>query len=193
MSETEEITRLLNEAQEGRDGALDEVMELVYARLRALAERQFRRRGRGSDSTLQPTELVHETFLKLVKQRNRYDNRGHFFAIASKVMLRVLLDQQRSRGRAKRGGDQFRVTLTGAVEPAPREPPSMVIPAFVQALERLEALDRRSAEITKLRLLWGLTVPEIAETMEVSISTVEREWRFARRWLANQLEETGGA
>lgn len=187
MSETEEITRLLNEAQDGREGALDEVMELVYGRLRALAAAQYRRRGKSP--TLQPTELVHEAFLKLVKQRNRYDSRGHFFAIASKVMLRVLLDQQRARGRLKRGGEHLRVTLGDALEPGSPEEPSMVVPAFVEALERLEALDERSAEVTKLRLLWGLTVPEIAETMDVSVSTVEREWRFARRWLATRLGE----
>lgn len=188
-NEIDDITRLLNEAKEGRDGALDEVMELVYGRLRSVAERQSRRYAGGRDAqSLEPTELVHEAFLKLIKQRNRYDSRGHFFAIATKVMLRILLDRHRARRRVKRGGDLVRVTLTGEIA-ADGHDPSMMIPLFVQSLEQLEALDARSAEVTKLRLLWGLTVPEIAEAMDLSVSTVEREWRFARRWLASRLED----
>ncbi|HVS12841.1 MAG TPA: ECF-type sigma factor [Thermoanaerobaculia bacterium] len=184
----DDITRLLNEAKEGREGALDEVTALVYDRLRALARTQARRyRGAGT-SALEPTELVHEAFLRLVKQRKRYDSRGHFFTIATRVMLRILLDRHRAKGRLKRGGGQLRVTLTAALD-TPGEEPSMVIPAFVESLERLEALDARCAEVAKLRVLWGLTVTEVAAAMELSVSTVEREWRFARRWLSARLDQ----
>lgn len=187
MTDADEITRLLNEAGQGREGALDEVTALVYGRLRALARRQARRYAGGGASALEPTDLVHETFLRLVKQRKRYDSRGHFFAIATGVMLRILLDRHRASRRLKRGGGQLRVTLTAALERAGEEP-SMVIPAFVEALERLEALDGRCAEVAKLRVLWGLTVPEVAQALEISVSTVEREWRFAQRWLSARLD-----
>jgi RNA polymerase sigma factor (TIGR02999 family) len=180
------ITRLLAEAYEGRESALDEVMRLVYRDLHRIAEKQLRRRGHRL--SLETTELVSETFLKLVKQRKRYDSRGHFFAIATGVMIRVLLDHHRKKGRAKRGGQLVRVALSGAEKDLARDP-EVRIPDFVEALERLEALAPRTAEVVKLRLLWGLTVPESAEALGTSTSTVEREWRFARRWLGSQLRE----
>ena len=185
---TGEITRLLGEAYEGRAEALDEVMSLVYADLQRVAKQQLHRRfgSRAGNITLEPTALVNEAFLKLIKQRNRYDSRGHFFAIATKVMLRVLMDYDRARRREKRGGDQYRVSLTGVAQRV-GEDPSSEIPAFVEALERLETLSQRTADVTKLRLIWGLTVPETAEALGVSDTTVEREWRFARRWLAAAL------
>jgi RNA polymerase sigma factor (TIGR02999 family) len=183
-----EITRLLNEAQSGNRGALDEVMNLVYADLRKVARNQLHHRygDQAHAVSLQPTALVNEAFLRLVKQRKKYDSRGHFFAIASRVMLRVLMDYHRSRQSDKRGGNQVRVSLSGAAR-AVGEEPSANIPAFVEAMKKLEKLDQRTADVTKLRLLWGLTVPEIAETLDLSVSTVEREWRFARRWLSAAL------
>jgi RNA polymerase sigma factor (TIGR02999 family) len=185
-----QITALLLEAQQGREGALDEVMELVYEELRGIAGRQLGQHRGLAANVWQPTELAHEGFLRLIKQRRRYDNRGHFFAIASQVMLRVLMDQHRAQARVKRGGDQVRVSLSGVLEQSLGKEPSMVVPAFVEALEQLARMDSRCAEIVKLRLLWGLTAPEIAATLEVSLSTVEREWRFARPWLAAQLQST---
>jgi len=185
-----DITRLLNEARDGREGALDEVMALVYNRLRELARRQLRRRSADERAALQPTELVHEAFLRVIKQRVRYDSRGHFFAIATQAMLRVLLDQHRAQRRIKRGGGQVRVTLAGLASPAGSDT-SVLVPAFVQALEELEQVDARSAEVTKLRVLWGLSLPEIAETMSLSQRTAEREWQFARAWLQSQLELPG--
>jgi len=136
---------------------------------------------------LQPAELVNEAYLRLVRQRKQYDNRGHFFAIASRVMLRVLLDRHRAKQREKREGEWVRVSLSG-VQGQLDDGPSADIFSFVQALERLETLDPRSADVTKLRLLWGLTMPEIAEALNVSVSTVEREWRFAQRWFMAELD-----
>jgi RNA polymerase sigma factor (TIGR02999 family) len=182
------ITRLLNEAHEGRKGALDEVMELVYADLNRLAEKRLHQQF-GPDLagiTLEPAALVHETYLKLIKQRKRYDSRGHFFAIATRVMQRILLDYHRKKSRQRRGGDQIRVSLSGVARRAGEEP-SAEIPAFVEALDKLGNLDQRTGDVTKLRLIWGLTVPEIAEAIELSVATVEREWRFARKWLAAEL------
>ena len=130
--------------------------------------------------------MVNEAFLRLIRQRKTYDSRGHFFAIASRVMLRVLMDRHRAAQREKREGGLVRVSLATIGHGDGREE-SAAVPALVRAMEKLEALDARAADVTKLRFLWGLTVPEIAETLDVSASTVEREWRFARRWLAAEL------
>jgi RNA polymerase sigma factor (TIGR02999 family) len=184
----DEVTRLLAEAHEGRPEALDEVMSLVYDDLRRIARKQlYREQGRGrAFISIQPTELVNESFLKLIKQRKRYDNRGHFFAIATRVMLRVLRDHCRAKRSQKRGGDQVRVSL-GAAGGRAEAHPGVEVPALIEALERLETLSPRTAEVTKLRVLWGLTVVETAEALGLSESSVEREWRFARRWLGAEL------
>ena len=187
MDNPGQITQLLAKAQDGAPEALDEVMRLVYDSLHRIAVARLareRRRRPGAAVSLQPTELVSEAFLKLVKQRERYDSRGHFFAIATRVMLRVLMEQQRHKRRLKRGGEHVRVTLHDVPGDGDL---SVELLAFEEALDRLEKLSPRTAEVTKLRLLWGLTVPEMAETLELSVSTVEREWRFARRWLTSEL------
>jgi RNA polymerase sigma factor (TIGR02999 family) len=185
-----EVARLLAEVETGNKAAVDRLSAIVYDDLHRLAASHLRRRF-GADAeniTLAPTVLVHETYLRMVKQRRAFDSLGHFFAIATKVMLRVLVDYQREKHAAKRGGGQVRVTLSGVGE---REatPVDAGIEELIEALEQLEALDARGAEVVKLRVLWGLTVPEIAETLEVSPSTIEREWRFARRWLASRLAD----
>ena len=183
------ITKLLAEAHEGREGALDEVMALVYEDLRRIARHQIaRRRGIDRAVSLEPVELVSEAYLKLIKQRNRYDSRGHFFAIATTVMLRVLMDHHRARGRGKRGGDHLRVSLSKVDHHLAGEA-AFEVPLLVDALERLEVLSPRTAEVTKLRILWGLGASEIAKTLELSVSTVEREWRFARHWLTAELQD----
>ena len=180
-----EITRLLHDADEGRAGALDEVMELVYRQLSSMAESHLRRRY-GPDlagATLEPSALVHDTFLRLIRQRNRFDNRGQFFGIATKMMIRVLNDHAREKHAEKRGGERVRVTLSELGGSDPQHD----VTDFVRALERLEQSDTRTAEVAKLRLLWGLTVPEIAGTLDVSRRTVARDWRFARSWLQAEL------
>ena len=187
-----EITRLLAEAHEGRTGALDQVMSLVYDDLCRIADRKLHGRygGERVRNSLEPTDLVNEAFLKLVKQRKRYDSRGHFFAIATRMMLRVLLDHHRKKRRAKRGVAPLRVTLSKVEEQLAQEP-GFEIPTFVETLEIFEQLAPRSAEVVKLRLVWGLTVAEIATALDLSVSTVEREWRFARRWLSAELRQAG--
>ena len=160
-------------------------MDLVYRDLCAIADRQLRNRyGRDlAGATLEPSALVNEAFLRLIRQRNRYDTRGHFFAIATKTMIRVLADHVRSKQAAKRGGQDVRVTLTGLADSAA----SHDMADFLRALERLETADPRTCEVAKLRLLWGLTLPEIVEALGTSQSTVERDWRFARSWLIAEL------
>jgi RNA polymerase sigma factor (TIGR02999 family) len=188
MERRTDITQLLQEAADGRKGALDDVMTVVYADLERLAGKHMRREfGAEFDAlTLEPAALVNETFLKLVQQRNEFENRGQFFAIATKLMLRALVDYHRAREAKKRGGGQVRVTLTGVADAAASEP-STTIPALVEALERLEVLDERKAEVVKLRIIWGFEVAEIADILGVSVPTVKRDWRFSRNWIADAL------
>ncbi|MHC4948601.1 MAG: ECF-type sigma factor [Planctomycetota bacterium] len=189
MAGAEDITRLLEDVNEGRAGAMDRLMDAVYDDLRHVAERHMNERfGTGLPGvTLEPSALVNESFLRLLKQRSEYGNRGQFFAIATKVMLRVLVDYQRRRLAAKRGGGAGRVTLSLA-GPADHGPETRVVDveSLVRALDRLEALDPRKADVVKLRVVWGLEMTEIARTIGVSLATVERDWSFAKAWLSRE-------
>ena len=191
-SSDENITLLLQDVQSNRDGAMDRLMEAVYSDLERVANRHMQEHfGHGLPGvTLEPAALVNESFLRLIKQRKKYDNRGQFFAIATKVMLRVLVDYQRRRSAAKRGGDHKRIAL-----PLDGQPGSIVdigddshidVETLVKALERLETQDRRKADVVKLRVIWGLDMREIAESLEVSLATVERDWSFSKAWLARE-------
>ncbi len=187
-----DITILLREMEGGRAGALDELMELVYRDLEGIALSHLRLRfgQRANVVTMEPAALVNETFLRLIKQRKTYDNRGQFFAVATKVMLRVLVDYQRQRLAARRGGGRKRITLFLDGRPSPTRGPGKAtqiqIECLVKALERLEALDPRQAEVVKLRVVWGLDIQEIAEALGLSHSTVKRDWRFAKAWLMDE-------
>ena len=187
MDQGHDITRLLRQAERGQRGAMDRVAELVYADLRQRAAACLRRHhgASSSDATLQPTALVNEAYLRLIRQPRGFENRDHFFAVATKTMLRVLIDYHRERQAEKRGGDQLRVTLTGLGSAG--ADPAAAVSDLASALERLEALDGRKADVVKLRAVWGLEMAEIASVLDVSLATVERDWRFARTWLADEL------
>lgn len=186
------ITQLLRAIDEGSHGAMDKLMEAVYADLERVAQRHMGQAfGPGLPGvTLEPAALVNESFMKLIKQRNAYDNRGQFFAIATKVMLRVLVDYQRRRSAAKRGGDRQRITLQLDVHPnrdsASLDEMPIEVGCLVTALERLESLDPRKADVVKLRVVWGLEMREIAESLGVSLATIERDWSFSKAWLARE-------
>lgn len=188
------ITRLLHDVDRGRDGAMDDLMAAVYSDLQAVAEKHMRERfGHGLPGvTMEPAALVNESFLRLIKQRTKYDNRGHFFAIATKVMLRVLVDYQRRRIAAKRGGGVRRVTLAldaPADAPAASSPGTQTligVDSLVEALDKLEELDARKADVVKLRVVWGLQMREIAESLGISLATVERDWAFSKAWLSRE-------
>jgi RNA polymerase sigma factor (TIGR02999 family) len=141
---------------------------------------------------MEPAALVNESFLRIIKQRNKYDNRGQFFAIATKVMLRVLMDYQRRRGAAKRGGDRQRITLPLEKQPEPggrRSSDTLIgVETLAGALERLESLDPRKADVVKMKVIWGLTMPEIAQSLDISLATVERDWAFSKAWLAREAD-----
>lgn len=189
-----EITMLLHELDGGAPGALDRLMEVVYDELRRLATGQLRRLygERAGQITLEPAALVNESFLRLIRQRQRFDNRGHFFAIATMIMLRVLRDHQRERAALKRSGGaraagedpQTLVSISDGEEGRSELARAIEIEALIASLDRLEALDRQKADIVRMRVVWGMSIPVIAEAMGVSTSTVDREWRFAKAWLA---------
>jgi RNA polymerase sigma factor (TIGR02999 family) len=182
-----DITRLLGRASEGDDAAFEEVAAWAYAELERLAARRMRRRYRGrlDGLTLEPAGLVNETFLRLLENPTGFANRRHFLAFASRVMLGALADYERRRRAGKRGGDRLRVTLTGLSAKA--APPDVRLTDFEAALGELEALDARKAEIVKLRVLWGASNADAARLLEVSVPTVERDWRFSRLWLGDRL------
>lgn len=191
-----DITHLLEAADDGKDGALEALMERVYADLERMARSHLRRQfgERAGAITLEPAALVNESFMKLIRQRNRYDNRGHFFSIATRVMLRVLIDYRRQRNALKRGGKETRVTLLldenllagSTVE----RTSSIEVEELAAALERLDDLSPRKADVVRMRVVWGLELGEVAASLDVSLSTVERDWRFAKAWLA---EEAAGS
>ena len=182
----ESLTLLLGEVESGRPGAMDELMERVYDDLRKIAASRLRGGAGGPGRTLGATALVHETYLRLILQRKRYDNSGQFFAVATRVMMRVLVDHQRARAARKRAGDQIRVTLTGIGDRVAADP-DVAVHELIDLFERLDEVDARSGEVVKLRVLWGLTEAETAEAIGVSEATVRREWRFGRRWIQARL------
>jgi len=179
-----EFTQMLARARKGDDSAVHALVPLVYSEMRALAGGLFR--DQAAAHTLQPTALVHEAFLKLVGPNEiEWQSRAHFFGVAAKAMRQILTDHARRRRAQKRGGEQNRITLSGMATPVADEAFELV--AFDDALSKLSELDERQGRIVELRFLGGLTVEEVAEVLELSVSTVEREWRMARAWLRREL------
>lgn len=190
-----DITLLLEKVHEGEDGALDDLMERVYADLQRVAERHMSERfGRGLPGvTLEPAALVNESFMKLILQRKKIDNHEQFFALATRIMLRVLIDYQRRRLALRRGGGAQRVTLSFADPQAAASAHSgdsevIDLDGLVDALDRLQEMDARKADVVKLRVVWGLEMKDIAKALDISLATVERDWAFAKAWLGREVE-----
>lgn len=183
------ISRLLHAWSAGREDALDEVLRRAQRQLRRQASAFLSRERRAH--TLQPTALVNEAFLRLVRQRAvRWSDRRHFFAVAAMSMRRVLVDAARRRGAQRRGMDPVRVSLASADA---AEEPDLDLLDLHRALDQLAALDTRQAQIVTLRYFGGLSVPDVAELLGVSISTVESDWRMARAWLRCRLRAGTGS
>ena len=183
---TAKITQLLIEWNNGRSGALQDLLPLVYGELRGLAARRLRRER--PDHTLQPTALVHEAFIRLVDQRRvRWQNRAHFYGVAAQVMRRILVDRARKRAADKRGAGWQRVTLVG--DKTPNSSRDVDVLALDDALRRLAVLDPQQERIVELRYFGGLTLDETAEVTGISTATVKREWAIARAWLRAQLSD----
>ncbi len=183
----QELTRLLVAWSRGEKDALDRLIPLVYAELRAQARRRLSRERR--NHTLQPTALVHEAFLRLAGQdRAHWQNRQQFFAVAARTMRRVLVDHARAHAALKRGAGKTLLALEQ--EPQAARPADLDVLELDLALDRLAAIDERQARVVELRYFGGLSAEETASTLEVSLATVKRDWAMARAWLFRAL---GGA
>ena len=178
------VTQLLVSWGNGNKEALDKLLPLVYDELRRQAARYLRRERAGH--TLQTTALIHEAYLRLVDQKNvHWQNRAHFFGLAAQLMRRILVDHARTKKRAKRGGSDVRVSLTGAQVLAKDQEVDVV--ALDEALNRLAQLDEQQSRIVELRFFSGLTVEETAEALSISPATVKRDWSMAKAWLHREL------
>jgi RNA polymerase sigma factor (TIGR02999 family) len=184
--DVDELTALLRAWSEGDPTAEARLLPLVYDQLRRQAAHQLRRERPGH--SLSPTAVVHELYLRLLPQeRASWVNRTQFFAIASRLIRRVLVDHARARRAAKRAGGWQRVTL--AEDVAQAGPPEVDLLALDRALEELAALDARRARLVELRYFGGLSLDETAAALGVSAATVSREWGLARAWLHRRLAE----
>ena len=193
MTTAPDITRMLHEVDDGRPGAMDRLMDAVYGDLQRVAERHMCQRfGRDlAGVTLEPAALVNESFMRLLKQRNRFRNRRQFFAIATRIMLRALVDYQRQRLAARRGGQAQRISLSlehQCESPDDRREEVIDVDVLTEVLEELDGLDPRKADVVKMRVIWGMEMRQIATALDVSLATVERDWAFARAWLAREAE-----
>jgi RNA polymerase sigma factor (TIGR02999 family) len=181
----EEITQLLMNWSQGDKAALDQLVPLVYPELRRLAKRHMNRENPAH--TLQTSALINEAYLKLVDQQNvQWQNRAHFFAVAAQVMRHILVDHARTRNYAKRGGGASKLPLDEAAALTERRATELI--ALDDALRDLARLDERRSQIIELRFFGGLSLEETAEVMNISPSTVQREWRAARAWLHHTIE-----
>lgn len=185
-SDPGDVTRLLARWTDGDRTALDELMAVVYTELRRIADGYMHRER--SDHTLQPTALVNEAWLRLVKQdRPSFEHRSQFFGLAAQVMRRVLVDHARSDKADKRGGGAMTVPLSDAV--GARGDQTIELLALDQALNHLSTVSARQARVIELRYFGGLNVQEMADVLGVSPATISRDQRIAEAWLNHALDE----
>lgn len=171
-------------------GGVDGLISLVYNELRDLAEHRLRTLGPGI--SLQPTELLSEVYLKLGRDQGKaWEGKSHFIGAAAIAMRNILVDRARRATAAKRGGGHARVPLEEADIAIDRSPEEVL--GIDQALTRLESVDERSAKVVTMRFYLGLSFPEIAISLGVTERTIERDWAFARRWLAQELRDARAA
>jgi RNA polymerase sigma-70 factor, ECF subfamily len=179
------VTLLLHAWRRGENGALDQLMPLVYDELRRIAHRYMVREHPGH--TLQTTAIVNEAYLRLIDAAQiEWKDRAHFFAISANLMRRVLVEFARSHGRKKRGGDITKVEVDEGLIALPQRATDLV--ALDDALTALAAMDRRKAKVIELRFFGGLSLEETAEVLGVSPDTVSRDWRLARVWLVREMK-----
>jgi RNA polymerase sigma factor (TIGR02999 family) len=181
-----DVTRLLARLRDGDEDALQQLVPIVHEELRRLARRQMA--GERPDHTLQPTALVNEAYLRLVNLKQmQWQDRAHFFAMAARLMRRILVDFARSRGYQKRGGGAKQVSFSQSLEVARGQPTDVV--ALNDALEALAAVEERKSQVVELRFFGGLSGEETAEVLNISRETVKRDWKFAKLWLLRHLRK----
>jgi len=180
-----DVTQILIAIEQGNAHAAEKLLPLVYDELRRLAERRLSKESPGQ--TLEATALVHGAYIRLVdtQRAQQWNSRGHFFAAAAEAMRRILVERVRRKGRIKHGGQKRRVDLDSACSVT--EAPSLDLVALDEALTRLAAQEPAKAELVKLRFFAGLTMPDAARAMGVSLATAERYWTFAKSWLYAEL------
>lgn len=184
--ETGEITQMLAGLSAGNRQSLDDLMPVVYDRLRAMAHLQLRRER--SDHTLSTTALVNEAYLKLVDiDRVQWQDRAHFFAVCARAMRRILVSYAVKRNAEKRGGGSPHVEFHDVMALAQTRSDDLL--ALDEALDRLEALNERRCRVVEYRFFGGMSIEETAHTLSASPATVKREWAMARAWLNRELSE----
>ena len=184
---TIELTELLHHWKDQDPKLMDRLVPLLYQELRVLAASHLRRER--ADHTLQRTALVNEVFMRLMGQRVDWENRSHFFGVASRLMRRILVDYARKGHAEKRGGSMVKVELEkldNLLEYAGEGRNPLLLNVH-RALEKLEALDERQARLVELRFFGGHSIDEAADLMGISASTAKREWKFIRAWLKNEI------
>jgi RNA polymerase sigma-70 factor, ECF subfamily len=189
VPQEEEVTALLALVAKGDQAAKEQLVPLVYSELKKLARAYMRRERDGH--TLQTTALVHEAYLKLVRnQTPNWQGRSHFFGIAAQLMRQILIDHARGRLRDKRGGAPVVLPLNEALVFSPEHSEELV--KLDEALVRLAKLDARQSQIVELRFFGGLNVEETAEFLGISPKTVKRDWAVAKAWLHGELRRSDG-
>ncbi|PWT89070.1 MAG: RNA polymerase subunit sigma-70 [Blastocatellia bacterium] len=184
-----QITSMLRAWSNGEKHASDELIRAVYDELRRQARRQLRRERRAH--TLNTAALINETYLKLVEQRSvRWQDRGHFYALAAELMRRVLVDHARAKLRQKRGGPN-KVEPLGDLQIA-IAPIDLDLIALDEALNRLGAIDTQQVKVVELRYFAGLEIAETAKLLNISLATVKREWAAAKAWLKHEMTRESG-
>jgi RNA polymerase sigma factor (TIGR02999 family) len=186
--EMNDVTQILEEAREGDALAAEKLLPIVYQELRMLAGHRMAQEAPGH--TLQPTALVHEAWLRLLKpeEQARFANRAHFFAAAAEAMRRILVESARRKKRLKHGGQLQRVDVDAVEVPLPL--PAEELIALDEALDRFPNVDPRAAQVVKLCFFVGLTQEQAAKELGVSLRTVERHWEYARAWLFREVKKS---
>lgn len=185
MTEAQDLTRLLGELGAGRRDALDELVPMVYGDLRRIAHAHLR--GEREGHTLNTTAVVHEAYVRLAQlERIEWQDRRHFFAVASRAMRRVLIDYAKARRRGKRGGGAAHVPYEDGMQLTGQQADELV--ALDIALTQLASVNERHARVVECRFFGGLTMEETADVLGVSLATAKRDWALCRAWLNRALE-----